>query len=250
MILAINTSTPQFALALLREDGSIHGEYCVSQGIGHFGSLMPALNFLLTATAINIHDMKAIVVAMGPGSFTGLRVGISLAKGLCHALDVPIIGISSLEALAYQLPFSRFSISPLIDSRKGEVFTARFTWRDDQTLIRNNDDTCINLANLSSLFTDTTIFIGNDYKNQGGILKKTLGPKAILAPAHCWNLKASTVGSLGHKRFHTLDYDDLQTLNPIYFRPPDIRQGPSLREKNIDRWQPWSIIRNFRPSCW
>ncbi|MDY6972898.1 MAG: tRNA (adenosine(37)-N6)-threonylcarbamoyltransferase complex dimerization subunit type 1 TsaB [Thermodesulfobacteriota bacterium] len=223
MILAINTSTLEFGLAILEDDGTVLTEYSMSKGAGHFGSLMPALHFLLTTSESDIRDLEAIVVAIGPGSFTGLRVGLSIAKGLCHALDIPIIGISSLEALASELPSSDLPLAPILDSRKGEFFTARFSWNDDNNLIRCTEDVSLRLEEFPTLFKEPALFIGNNFAGQSIPVKKTLGPLALMSPSHCWSLKASAVGSLGLRRFHAHDFDDLHTLSPIYLRPPDIR---------------------------
>ena len=191
MILAINTSTLQFGLAILEAEGNVLAEYLMSKGGGHFGGLMPALHFLVTTSKVDVNDLKGLAVATGPGSFTGLRVGLSAAKGLCHALDMPIMGISSLEALASQLRYSVLPIAPILDSRKGELFTARFMWSNDQGLIRNIGDTSLRLEDFPSVFDKTALFIGNDFSRQGPLLKEILGPRAVLAPPACWNLKAS-----------------------------------------------------------
>jgi len=227
MILALNTSTLQFGLALLEEDGNIRAEYFMSKGKGHFGSLMPALDFLVTSSKSDIHDLEGIIVAMGPGSFTGLRVGLSTAKGLSHGLEVPIIGVSSLEAMAYQLSYSGFPVISVLDSRKYEFFAARFIWGDDHALVRNGKDVCLKVEDLSSLCKEPALFVGNDFTGQGSLIKEMLGPRAILAPAHLWNPKASAVGILGLKRFHARNFDDSQQLSPIYMRPPGIRPNPS-----------------------
>lgn len=226
MILAINTSTAQFGLALLEENGIVVAEYLVSGGRGHFGNLMPALHFLLATSKSNLRDLKGLIIAIGPGSFTGLRVGLSTAKGLCHALDIPIVGIQSLKALASQIPYSGIPISPIIYSRKDEVFTARFVWSKNNELIQQIEDTCVKLDNLPSLFQELTIFIGNDFSREGPLIKNILHSKALLAAAHQWNLKASAVGALGLKRFNADDFDDLKSLHPLYHRPPDIRPNP------------------------
>jgi len=225
MILAINTSTPQFGLAFLDEDGTLLAEYYMAKEKG-FGSLMPALHFLLSTLKADIHDQKAVIVATGPGSFTGLRVGLSAAKGLCHGLAIPIIGISSLETLASQVPYSDLPIAPVLYSRKNEFFISRFS-RDRSSLIREMDDTAIKIKDLPTLFEHPTLFIGNDFSNQGPAIEKGLGPLVQLAPAQDWNLKASAVGALGLRRFHAHDFDDPQTLAPHYLRPPDIRSSPS-----------------------
>jgi len=225
MILAINTSTPQFGLALLDHDGTILAEYFMSREKG-FGSLMPALHFLLSKLKAEIHDQEAIAVATGPGSFTGLRVGLSTAKGLCHALEIPLIGIPGLKALASQLPYSDLPITPVLYSRKRELYTAQVIRNDDHNLTRTMDDRAIKIDDLPSIFNTSSRFIGNDFKNQSHLLNEALGSLVHLAPPSCWNLKASSVGALGLKRFHGNDVDDPQTLEPIYLRPPDIRANP------------------------
>ena len=228
MILALNTSTQQCSIALLREDGTLAAEQLMPGGKGHFGDLMPALDLLLHASRIKQKDIKCLAVATGPGSFTGLRVGLSLAKGLCHALHIPIIGISSLRAMAFQLPYTAHPIAPMLSSRKGEVFTSLFRWDQTNKLRRKEKDNCFRLDAFPSIFTETIFFVGNDYPNQGAVLKELLGPHARIAPPHFWHLKASSVGALALPRFETCDFDDFGTLTPLYFRPPDIRPNQPL----------------------
>lgn len=224
--LAINTSTLQFGLALVENDGTVLAEYLTSRGKGHFGGLMPALKFLFVASGYDVRQVKALIIATGPGSFTGLRVGLSAAKGLCHALDVPIIGISSLEALASQIPYSNLPIVPVIDSRKGEVFTACFFWNDEGQLLRRNKDTCIKMKDLPSIIEEPVVFVGNDFAAQGSFIKGIMGSRAFLGPAPCWTVRASSVGFLGLSRFQSKKFDNPQALNPTYLRPPDIRPNP------------------------
>ena len=226
MLLAINTSTQQFSLALLSEDGALLSEHVMSEENRHFGNLMPTLHFILNASKSDIREVKCISVAAGPGSFTGLRIGLSLAKGLCHALQVPIVGVSSLEAMARQLPHTAFPIIPILHSRKGEVFTARFIWDTDSQLIRTVEDTWVKFDDFPSLFQKTAMFIGNNYPSQAPLLKDLLGDRALLAPAHCWVLRASSIGLSALDKFLRHDLDDLYNLNPVYLRPPDIRPNP------------------------
>ena len=226
MILAINTSTLQFGLALIDDNGTLLGEYFMSEGKGHFGNLMPALQFLIDSSRSDMRDLEAVVVAMGPGSFTGLRVGISVTKGLCHAFEIPAIGINSLEAMANLIPYSDIPIAPIIDSRRNEFFTARFMRDKDHVLVRDRGDVSLRLEDLPAYFKDPTLFIGNDFARQCPSLKEMLGPLARFAPSYCWNLKASALASLGLERFRAKIFNDPHVLNPIYLRPPDIRQNP------------------------
>jgi tRNA threonylcarbamoyladenosine biosynthesis protein TsaB len=226
MLLAINTSTLQFGLALLDEDGTLRAEHIMSQAKGHFGGLMPAFEFLLHSSASHIQGVRCIAVAIGPGSFTGLRVGISLAKGLCHGLQVPIMGVSSLEAMASQIPYSDFLIVPVLSSRKGEVFTAKFSRRDKDRLVRQSEDECVRLEAFPVLKQKPMCVVGNDFAAQGPALKQRLGPNGIMAPRHCWNLRPSSIGALGLQRYHAKHFDAPHSLNPVYLRPPDIRPNP------------------------
>jgi tRNA threonylcarbamoyladenosine biosynthesis protein TsaB len=210
----------------MEEDETVLAEFSASRGKGHFGSLMPVLHFLLTTTKSEIHGVKAIAVAIGPGSFTGLRVGLSLAKGLCHALGVPIIGISSLEAMAAQVPYPAPSITPILDSRKEEFFVAQFVWRNDHDLIRNMEDMCLRLEEFPNVFREPTLFIGNDFLRQLPLIVEAFGQHVLSALPHAWNLKASALGHLGLKRLRSNDFDNAEHLNPTYLRPPPIRPNP------------------------
>jgi tRNA threonylcarbamoyladenosine biosynthesis protein TsaB len=210
----------------MEADGSVSAEFLSSKGNGHFGHLMPALGFLFETSGFNVREVECIIVAIGPGSFTGLRVGLSAAKGLSHGLGVPIVGISSLKALASQVPYSDLPIAPIIDSRKGEVFTARYGWSNGRRLVRQGEDMCVEIEGLFSIFEEPVRFIGNDFALQGPVIKKMFGDRASLAPASSWGVKPSSIGFLGLKRFHSHDVDDAYSLTPTYLRPPDIRPNP------------------------
>ncbi len=225
MILAINTSSFQFSLALLDEDGSLKAEYVISGGAGRFAGMFPAFEEILSALGFSVQDVSAIAVAIGPGSFTGLRVGLAAAKGFAHALGAPLVGISSLEALACQLIGASTTIAPILDARRGEVFTAPFSPGFPYPE-RSGPDTCIPFDEIGSFYRDRVVIIGNDYPKQLPLLQAGLRDFTLLAPPHLWNLRASTVGFLGLKRLRTKDYDDPETLAPLYLRAPDIRPSP------------------------
>ncbi len=228
MILALNTSTRQPGIALLRMDRTVAAEHLMFEGKGHFGSLMPAVDMLITGAGLTHKDIKCVAVATGPGSFTGLRVGLSLAKGVCQALQIPIIGISSLKALAFQVPFSPYSIAPILSSRRGEVFMALFRWNTEGELEREAPDSCVPLDQLLGAFTKTTVFIGNDFMHHGTWLRERLLNHTRTAPPQCWQIRASSIGALAAHRFHAGDSDSVGTLIPRYLRPPDIRKQSGL----------------------
>ncbi len=226
MLLAINTTTPQFSVALLERTGRLVAEEVISPGSKNFRSFLPALHHLLENSGADPKDFSAVAVAIGPGSFTGLRVGVAFAKGLCQGLGIPVIGVSSLEALACQCQEASFPVRPLIDSRKGEVFTALFQRSREEKLVRMSEDTCLTMDVLPALVKETSLFVGNDYESQARHLRRFLGDKARLAPPHLWHLRASWVGWLGLRNVGERGFDRMSDLFPLYLRAPDIRATP------------------------
>jgi tRNA threonylcarbamoyladenosine biosynthesis protein TsaB len=226
MILALNTSTTQFSVALLKEQGDVLAEYLISPGEKNFKSFMPAVTSIFEACGADIKALKAVAAAIGPGSFTGLRVGLSLAKGVAQGLDIPVVGVSSLEAMANQLPFIEHPLCTLLSSRRGEVIFALFRWDNEKGMTRLVDDESVSFKDLAGFIKGPTYFIGNNFSSQFSAIREMIGADALPAPQHLWQLRASAVGSLGLKRLKLNDFDDLRDLVPEYLRPPDIRPSP------------------------
>lgn len=226
MILALNTSTRQYSLALMERDGKLLSEHTATGKKGHFGSLMPALRNLVAESGKEIREIAAVIVATGPGSFTGLRIGMSAAKGLVQALNVPLVGISSLIALASQLPYTQLPITPLIESRRGEFFSASFLWESGGSLSRQKEDLFLKADDFPAIFREETVFVGSDFGMQAPLLRKMLGPRVKLAPPPCWGIKACFLAHLGLARLLAGEADDPHALAPRYLRPPDIRINP------------------------
>ncbi len=231
MILTINTSTSQFALGIISEDGVLISEYILPAIRLRSSFLMPSLDFVMRHSGIDKKELACIAVAIGPGSFTGLKVGLSVAKGICFSLDIPVIGISSLEALAIQLLGSEIPITAIMDSRKREYFVAQFVWHEDR-LIQNAPDEYLSLEEFPERFKDKTIFIGNDYENQSCALREVMGKDVLMASSHLWHIRASSIGMLAVDRLKRDDFDDPLLLEPIYLRAPAIRPNPYHRLAN------------------
>ena len=232
MILSMNTSTAQFGMAVMEESGVIRAEVFLTPDSKSFKGFMPALSDLMIRSSTEKEQVACLVVATGPGSFTGLRVGLSAAKGLSQGLKIPIIGVSGLEAMANQLPYSAYPICSIINSKHEEVFAALFKWSEDGKLTRMKNDTRMPFMNLISFIKEKTLFLGTNFHGQGPQIVKICGQKALLAPPSLWNLRASAVGSAGLDRFRRQDYDDLQDLVPSYLKAPDIRHNPYPLLKN------------------
>lgn len=223
-ILSLNTSTKQYSLALLQNE-TVLGEYLLSSGSSHFRDLMPCIDDLLEKTSLTPGQLEGVTVAIGPGSFTGIRVGLAVAKGLSQGLGIPLIGVPTLAALASQIPYAREDICSVVTSRKGELFAALFRRDPDNQLIRIKQDTSLKVADLPILIKRKTIIIGNDFTAQSPIIQQYVGEKALLAPQNLWNLRASSIGALGLRRLLEGSSDSVSELVPIYLRGADIRVG-------------------------
>jgi tRNA threonylcarbamoyladenosine biosynthesis protein TsaB len=123
LILGIETATEQVSVAIGGHEGVL-GTFEVTRGRRHAETLVPAIEFLCRQTDIEMEEFSAIAVDIGPGLFTGMRVGLAAGKAIAQALRVPMIGISSLDLLAFPLRYADRTIAAVIDARKGEVFYA------------------------------------------------------------------------------------------------------------------------------
>lgn len=226
LILAINTSTPQFSLALVDENGALLAEWTLSPRTKDFRPFMTALDHLLQVSGVALEEIRGLAVAKGPGSFTGLRVGLSAAKGFCDGLGAPIVALSSLEVLANQCPGVSIPLCPVIDSRKEEVFTALYSWSQDQDLVQLEPETCLKIRDLPGFMKQKAFVVGTDFNRLGGPIASAAGDRAILAPPSLWSLRAGTLGMLAARRARTRGFDRLQDVVPSYLRPPDIRPNP------------------------
>jgi len=226
VILAINTSTPQFSLALVEEGGALLAEWTLSPRTKDFRHFMTALDHLLQVSGVALEEIRGLAAAKGPGSFTGLRVGLSAAKGFCEGLGVRMVALSSLEVLASQCPGVSIPICPVIDSRKEEVFAALYTWSDEQELVRLEPETCLKIRDLPGFIKKRAFVVGTDFNRQRGPIASAAGDRAVFAPPSFWSLRAATLGMLAARRARVQGFDDVQDVVPSYLRPPDIRPNP------------------------
>lgn len=131
MWLAIETSSLVSSVAVMRED-ILLGEITMQSGLTHSEQLVPHIDALLTMARVNKRDLQGIVVSMGPGSFTGLRIGMGTAKAMAYALQIPLYGVMTLDGLAYNIPYTTQQICTVIDAQKKHVYAALYTYDKDK----------------------------------------------------------------------------------------------------------------------
>jgi tRNA threonylcarbamoyl adenosine modification protein YeaZ len=218
MIVAIDSSTDTASLALAKE-GKVLAEASWRCGQNHSVELLPRLIRLLDEAKVSLKDASCIIVAKGPGSFNGLRVGLSTAKGLSFSLGVPIIGISSLEMEAYGHAENGLPICPIFNAGRGEIATALYQKRNNQwRQLEAEHITTIDA--LADGIGEKTLFCGEYVKTIARQLKKRLKEKALIAPDRMRS--ATSLIELAKSRIDAGDYDDPATLQPTYLRRPAI----------------------------
>lgn len=226
MQVALDTSTDIASLALVK-DGLVLAEMTWRTNRNHTVQLLPNLEQMLKLTASDTNSLMAVIVGLGPGSFNGLRVGVSAAKGLAFSLNVPIVGINSLEVTAYQYVLTGLPICPIINAGRSEVATAVYQTineRWQQTI----PDQIVTLEQLCAQINQKTIFCGEFMPEIGPILRDKLGDKAILASTLTDLRRGAFLAELGLKRLNAGDTDNVSTLQPIYLRRPPITQQKKL----------------------
>jgi tRNA threonylcarbamoyl adenosine modification protein YeaZ len=220
MQLAIDTSTDTASLALA-QDHEVLAELTWHCGQSHSVQLLPNLAHMLNQTGANIQSINSIVVARGPGSFNGLRVGVSTAKGLAFSLGIPIVGISSLEAAAYPHAETGLPICPIFNAGRGEIATAIYQRKNNKwrQLVAEHITT---VETLCSQITTETIFCGEFVPLIATQLRKQLRQRAVICAPAARLRRAGFLAELGQQRLEAGNYDHPATLQPLYLRRPSI----------------------------
>jgi len=226
MILAIDSSTDTASLALAR-DGKVLAQVSWRCGQNHSVELLPRLTQLLDEAKVSLKDASCIIVAKGPGSFNGLRVGLSTAKGLAFSLGVPIVGISSLETEAYGHAQSDLPICPVFNAGRGEIAIALYQKKDNEWR-QLTPEHITTVDALSAEISEKTLFCGEYVATIARRLKEKLKGKAVIAADEMRS--AVSLIELAKPRIDAGDYDDPATLQPIYLRRPAITK-PKRRQK-------------------
>jgi tRNA threonylcarbamoyl adenosine modification protein YeaZ len=224
MLLAIDTSTDSASVALVQE-GRVLAEATWRCRQNHSVELLPRLAQLLDETKVGLQSISCVIVARGPGSFNGLRVGLSTAKGLAFSLGIPIIGISSLELEAYQHAETGLPICPIFNAGRGEIATALYQ-KSGNRWYQLAAEHITTVDALSSEITEKTIFCGEYVPLIASQLKTGLKQRAVIAPVEL--RRASLLAELAKPRLEAGDYDNPATLQPLYLRRPAITQPKHL----------------------
>lgn len=218
-ILAVDTSTNVASAAIL-EDQVIIGEYNCNRGKTHSQRLMPMVQHLMETTGLTVNDIDAFSASIGPGSFTGLRIGVTTIKAMAFAAEKPVISVHTLDALAYNLPFAENLICPMIDARNNQVFTAIYRFIGDK-LERLTDYMGIPVTELADILRKIEgdiVFLGDACNMHRDYFESELGNRVKIAPPGTALAKASSVAILAGKAYSEGKLESCYDMVPFYLR--------------------------------
>lgn len=207
-------------MAVLNED-NILGEALLNTKNTHSEKLLILVKQLLDELKLTINDIDIISVAQGPGSFTGLRIGMATAKGLAQGAGKRLIAVPSLDALAHQVIGFEGIVCPILNAKKNEVYTALYCRNQQLGLKRFSDYLAIKpqlLVEELKKQKDKVIFLGDGVGVYREMLIENLNEQAVFAPIHLLLPRAASIGALALERAKCSDYDDLYQCPIIYIR--------------------------------
>ncbi|MBE6071276.1 MAG: tRNA (adenosine(37)-N6)-threonylcarbamoyltransferase complex dimerization subunit type 1 TsaB [Clostridium butyricum] len=231
--LAIDSSS-KVATAALIKDGILLGEITLNDKKEHSVILMTIIEDLLKFNKLDISDIDGYIVSKGPGSFTGLRIGMATIKGLSFGSNKPYVSISSLDALAYSVSTFDGLICPIMDALRNSVYTSLYKCSDN-TLEKLIDYSALDLDELIELIkskNEKVIFIGDGVDKYKDYLIKNC-PDCSFPPNHLNLIRASSLGELGSKLLESGKYDDPNS-SPIYLKKSQAEREYEQRMKLKD----------------
>ena len=226
ILLSIDTSGPACSAALLADDRLL-GEIVINSALTHSETIMPAVDELLSRENLTCADVDLFAVAAGPGSFTGVRIGVCAAKGMAHATGKPCARVNSLDALAAGLPFVPGVVCPILDARREQVYCAAYRWTGAALPEKILPDTALPLTELLTALPENEIitFTGDGAAVHEARIRSLLGERARFAPPHARVLRASSAAYWA--RLDSSCRMEARLLTPIYLRAPQAERERS-----------------------
>lgn len=230
-ILGLDSSGIVASVAVV-EDDVLLGEYTVNYKKTHSQTLLPMLDEVARMIELDMDSVDAIAVASGPGSFTGLRIGSATAKGLGLALGKPLIGIPTVEGLAYNMYDAQGLICPIMDARRSQVYTGIYRFRN-HVMETVQDQCAVGIGEILDRLNDLrepVIFAGDGVPVFADVIREELEVPYSFAPAHVNKQRASAVAALGLQYYRDAKYQTAEKYRPHYLRKSQAERERLARE--------------------
>lgn len=217
-ILALDTSTQVSSVAVASGD-RLAAELTMQARLTHSETLMPHIEQVLAMASVKRTELEGIAVSIGPGSFTGLRIGLAAAKAMAYALDIPLVGISTLQALACHFPVPGLHVVPLIDAQKGNAYMECFHWAQGKPV----SEEPVRILPMADCLAACASLEGQVVLLGDAVVKRVAGkmdlpPHVQLAPVSLRMPRAANVALLGWQRLAKGERDNVMDLEPLYIR--------------------------------
>jgi len=236
LVLGIDTATLVCSVALADSE-KIIGEYSLNIKKTHSQRLMPLIADLIQDSHLDRESLEGIAVTSGPGSFTGIRIGVATARGLAQGLKLPLVGVPTLDILAAQFPYAGGIICPLLDARRQEVYTCLYRFSGEK-MERLSDYIAAPLEEVLDLLKEKpgerVIFLGDGLERYGDIIRKALGGRASWAPPSLRINRGALVAQLGREELLAggeIYRDSYKNLQPLYLRRSEAEVRWEERQK-------------------
>ncbi len=222
-ILSFDTATNNCSIALTRGgfvNGTVVASVHFSSGITHSRKLLSSIDRLLAEASINLSQVSAIAVGLGPGSFTGLRIGMATAKGLCHGSSKPLLGISSLDAIGASVRSDKL-ICAVLDARKKEVYSCFYRNAEKPYASRCSEPAVLPPEVLAQQINEPVVMAGDGVDVYNSLWSELLGNRLEIAPARNCFPAADSIGFLANEAYLAGQFLDLAGSMPAYVRSSD-----------------------------
>ena len=210
---------------------AVVAQFSLNIEVTHSERLMSTVDRVLRDTGMTMSDMDGFAVAIGPGSFTGLRIGLATVKGLALVTNKPVAAVPTLEALAWNLPFADVPICPMLDARKNEVYAALYEFRGS-SLEQLMPESALSIKGLADVLSGSLIFSGEASRLYRDEIEKQFGERARFAPLAALLPSAATVAELGLIRIAGGRQTDADGLTPLYVRRPEAEVAWEKRQSS------------------
>ncbi len=226
-ILCVDTSGAVASAAVLDEN-NVLCEYSINHKKTHSQKLMPMMDQLLKNLELKPDDIDIYSAAIGPGSFTGLRIGVSAVKGIAQALNKPVIGVPTLEGLAFNVYGTGRLICPVIDARNNFVYSAVYSYEEGTSNLKTHVDCqAFHINQLLDMIVEkkqNIIFLGDAVNKFKDIIKQKLGSQASFAAGHMLLQRAGSVGMAAYSRYLSGQTESYIDILPMYVRASQAEQ--------------------------
>ncbi len=237
LLLSLETSTRCSSVALTRgtlADGEVLAEVSLSSNITHSRRLIVAIDTLFSETRTDWQQIAGIGTGLGPGSFTGLRIGMATAKGFAFAGQKKLLGVSTLDALA-AMCVTRRRICAVIDARKKQVYMAFYRWVEGEGAVRQGELRALSPQRLTEEIREPTIMVGDGVSTYGGYFRDALKDMVAFAPAALHRPSAAAVGLLCGHLYANNDFLETAGSTPLYVRASDAELSLAETKKPTNR---------------